>query len=1154
MKPLFAQVTCLVIFSFLALNATAQNFFRDAPETAFRFAGQKRVIIPARYRTLQLDNTMLTSYFKTIPSENIIPNKSTAPIIELPMPDGSVSRFRIWESPVMDPALAAKYQEIKTFTGQGIDDPTANVKLDWTQFGFHAMIISPVNGTVFLDPYAQGNTASYISYHKKDFIKAGKYVEQPVLKFPGIQSRPVNIGNVLAGVCIGSQLRTYRLALAANGEYTAFHGGTKAGALAAEVTTMNRVNGVYERELSIRMVIVANNDLIIYTNGGTDPYTNDNPGAVMLTENQGNLDAVIGDANYDIGHVFSTGGGGVAQLGVVCVTGNKAQGVTGTTSPIGDPYDIDYVAHEMGHQFGANHPFNSATGGCSDNGSTTTNAEPGSGSTIMAYAGLCSGDNLQTHSDAQFHAVSFSEITDNIVGGNANTCAGVTATGNTPPVVNAGSNYIIPKSTPFVLTGSGTDANGDVLSYSWEQIDVGGPFGSWDNPLGNAPIFRSFIPQSTPIRYFPSVINVVNNSTSTGELMPSYARTMHFRLTGRDNRAGGGGVCFSETAITVNGTSGPFLVISPNAATTWLVNEFRTITWDVAGTASAPINCSNVKIELSTNGGLTYTVVLAASTPNDGTEEIQVPNSITTKARIRISAVGNVFYDISNANFSIQNSPASEFVFNNPQAITFCGAGNAVTNLKTGALNGFGTAINLSATGNPAGSTVSFGTNPLAPGSTTTVTLVNNGSMSAGIYNITINGSAGAVNKSRIISFVYGTPASSSLILPANNAIGVNTLPLFKWNVVAAATSYTLDISTSNTFAAFTQSISGITASTFTLVTPLAENTVYYWRVRSVNSCGSATSGSGIFKTGIPTCKNSTDLPKTISASGSPTVSSTLTIPANAGVPITDINVVGLKGTHNYINDLTIELTSPNGTTVTLFDQICADQHDFDLNLDDEAASADFPCPPVAGVTVRPQDSLALFKNQNSAGTWTLTVRDNFNGDGGSLTGWGLYINNCLIKATPISSVPPWTQLCAPTASTSLVSSLTGTTYQWQVNTGSGFANITNNANYAGVNTATLQISNAPSSWNGYQYRAIVDGANSTVLILGFTNYWNGTVSNAWENPANWSCNSIPDINTDVFINTGTVVINSNGVCRSIKVSPGASVTVNTSFNLKVAH
>lgn len=1160
MKPSLNRILLCFIFSIVVFNGFSQNsFFRDASEASFNQT-QKRVIKPSKYRTLSLDKSALVGFFKSVPAENNIGNRGLTPVLEIPMPAGGTMRFHIWESSVMDPKLAAQFPDIKTFTGQGIDDPTANIKLDVTPAGFHAMIISSLQGSVFIDPYAQGNTTSYICYNKIDFTKAGTFNESPVVKFPGKVNRAASSSTILAGACIGTQLRTYRLALAANGEYTAFQGGTIPLAVAAQATTMNRVNGVYERELSIRMVLVANNNLLVYTDGTTDPYTNANTNNEMLTENQSNIDLVIGSANYDIGHVFSTGGGGVAVLAGVCKTGQKAQGVTGTNAPVGDPFDIDYVAHEMGHQFGANHPFNSIIGACGGgNGSSTTNAEPGSGSTIMAYANICGSDDLQTKSDAQFHAVSLNEISANTLTGTGNSCALVSVTGNTPPVVNAGFDYIIPKSTAFKLTGSGSDANGDVLTYSWEQVDVGGPFGAWNSPSGNAPIFRSRVPVATPVRDFPSLSDQSANTISRGELLPGYARTLHFRLTARDNRAGGGGICFDEAAVTVDGNSGPFFVTYPTAiGINWYVNEFKTVTWNPNGTAFAPVSCANVSIELSTDGGFTFPVVLLANTVNDGTEEIQVPNNITNKARIRVRAIGNVFYDISNANFSIQNSPLTEFAFSSPVPATACGANSIAVGLKTAGLNGFNTAINLSATGSPGGTTVTFSTNPVTPGNTTIVTLNNTDVLAAGTYNVTINGVAGSINKSKVIPFVVSTIplAPTSLSSPANYANGVSTTPSFNWTNNPLASSYMLEISTSNTFSPITQTISNISVLPYALLAPLVENTLYYWRVKSVNNCGIGTASvAGIFKTGITTCKNSTDVPKAISGSGVPTVTSTITIPAIAGLVITDLNVVGLKGTHSYINDITVSLKSPSGNTVVLFDKVCAADQNFDLNLDDEAAISTFPCPPVGGLNIKPQNPLSVFDGENSTGVWTLTVKDNFDGDGGTLDGWGLYINNCLIITTPINSAPAYTQLCPPTAGTSLVSSLTGTAYQWQVNTGSGFTNVTNNANYAGATTGTLQITNAPSAWNGYQYRCVVDAVNSTVLTLGFTSYWGGNISNDWNNGMNWSCNSVPDANTDVFINSGAVVVkNANAVCRTLNVNPGASVTVSTGFKITVVY
>jgi subtilisin-like proprotein convertase family protein len=1009
----------LLVFTCFAWAAMAQQqFFTDVPEASFAGPGQKRVIVPLKYRTIQFNAQAFAQAQKQFPKENsIVNNKNMAPVISLPMPDGTLQRFRVWETSIMEPELALQNPDIKTYSGQGIDDPTATIAFDITSFGFSAMILSPVNGDVFIDAYSQQTTTNYISYYKKDYKKATKFFELEPRKAATAAAAKA-ASTELASQCIGTQLRTYRLAVACTYQYSVAVTGlvspTKAQVLAKITTSINRVNSIYERDLSIRLTLVANETNIIFVTAATDPFTGNDNADVLIDESQVQIDQRIGNANYDIGHTFSTGTAGYAQLQSVCKTGQKAMGVTGTEQPYGDGYDIDYVCHEIGHQFGADHSFNNANA-C---GTTATdqNAEPGSGSTIMGYAGVCANDNLQDVSDAMFHAVSFDAIATYSINLAGNNCAVRTNTGNTPPVVNAGADYIIPKSTPFVLTGSATDVNGDALTYCWEQVDVGGPNGASTSPSGNAPLFRSFLPVTTGTRYFPKLSDVTGNTTTIGERLPSYARTMKFRLTVRDNRSGGGGVCFDDNLITVDGTAGPFVVTSPNTSgQVWYVNDFKTITWNTAGTNASPINCAFVNIELSTDGGLTFPVTLAANTPNDGSEEIQVPNNVSSTVRIRVMAVGNIFYDMCNFNLSIQVAPTASFVFNNPPATPVCGNSGTAT-LKTGALRSFATAINLTASLNPAGTTVVFGTNPLTPGSSTTVTLQGTSGLAAGTYTVRVTGVAGSVTQIRDLSFVVSTQPGppTTLSQPANDAIGVAVLPTFNWTAVNGATSYTLDISTSPTFATIKQSVS-VTSLPYTLTNALDEDSVYYWRVKSVSAtCGSGTDYSTVmrFKTGVNTCRISTDVPKNISATGMPTVTSALTIPAVLGATITDLNVVNLNISHAYIADLTVTLTSPSNTSVVLFNGVCSGTANFNLNLDDQAASA-ISCPPTGGGTAKAQNLLSAFNGQNSTGTWTLTIKDNADQDGGTLNSWGLSINTnsttCTFLATPLATTYTFT-------------------------------------------------------------------------------------------------------------------------------------------------
>lgn len=618
--------------------------------------------------------------------------------LNFPFSDGTMHRFTAKRNQTMHPEYNAKFPELITLDAYAADGSGAFGKWDVTPSGLHAMIFIPGQSTLFIDPMFEGNDEYYIVYRKRDFITS-KSVSCAVENLE--ETKPAVNSKSMFGTC---ELRTYRLALSATAEYTIFHGGSVAQAAAAQVVTMNRVNGVYEKDIAITMVIIPNNNSLIYTTAASDPYTNGTPGT-MINQNQTNTDNIIGSANYDIGHVFGTNSGGLAGLGVVCAGGQKARGVTGSAAPIGDPFDIDYVAHEMGHQFGGNHTQNN---NC--NSVAAARREPGSASTIMGYAGVCA-PNVQNNSDDYFHGYSLQEISNEILS-NGHQCEVITALNNTPPVINSTSgNIVVPISTPFILTAHASDVDGDVLSFLWEQMDNEA---TTQPPVATAtggPNFRSYDPSLDSNRYFPSLASLASNGPFTWEVLPSVARVMDFRLTVKDNHAVGTCNDFIDLTVTTNASAGPFVVTYPSASgITWVGGSSQTVTWSIANTNVAPINCANVRILLSVDGGQTYPYVLSSTTANDGTETIVCPNVSTNTARVMVMSGAQTFFDISDNNFTITCGATQTPLFN---AIPVACQNDANYSLPTTSDNGIsGTwtpALNVTAAG-----TFTYNFNPAA--------------------------------------------------------------------------------------------------------------------------------------------------------------------------------------------------------------------------------------------------------------------------------------------------------------------------------------------------------------------------------------------------------------------------------------------------------
>jgi len=992
-KPLLSTVISLFFFSF---NATAQTAWKDVPESTLTQSGM-RFAIPDHYRTVQIDSKVLEKTLASAPLDNSSTPLRNTSILSLPNPTGGTDRYYIAETPVMAPELQAKYPQIRTYTGYGIDDPTARLKCDLTPHGFHAMIRSGLHGTSLIEPYSMETKDHAIVYYKKDHRRL---VEAPRFScgVPAQVSDELSLENKQSaagvqdhgGALNDGKKRKYRLALSCTGEYAEFHGGTKALILAAMVTSMHRVNGVYENEFAVTMEIIAKNDTLIFLNADTDPFENDNGGA-MLGQNRTTCDTRIGTLGYDMGHVFSTGGGGVAGLGVIC-TAIKAHGVTGQPAPIGDFFDIDYVAHEMGHQFSGNHTQNNSCNRADD-----TAVEPGSASTIMGYAGICAPD-VQEHSDDYFHGINVEEIATFILTGAGNNCPVKTSTGNTPPTVNAGPDILLPRGTPFFITATGSDPDGDKVTFCWEQMDADEGIMPPSATSVRGPLFRSFLPDTSPVRMMPRLASLVAGANLQWERLPGVGRTLKLRVIARDNHPGGGATNWDDMVINVSNTAGPFRVSAPNSLVFWRSGEIRQITWDVAATDVTPINCKLVNISLSADGGMTYPIKIAQKVPNNGRYCFKVPDTLITRARIRIDAVDNIFYDISNTNFQIRPAIGPAFtVCGGESAAQVCLPNKYTTSLVTGSVMNFESPVTFTATGLPPGATATFMPNPVLPGQDVQVTVQFPDGTAEATFPVGFKGKSGtdSMSVNTKLTVVSNDFAALATLSPIYAAMGLPQSQILRWRSVAAANTYEVQVATNPAFEAAAIVFSKENIAADSAKTPLLEkNRLYFWRVRAQNECGKGNwAETSIYSTIAESCAVfiANDLPKNISANNIATVESTITLNANA--VISDINVKKIEGNHTFFRDLKMTLLSPTGAAAQLFTGKCGNFNGkFAFSFDDEAAN-ELVCPPnAAGNAFKPLQPFSKFKSENSLGAWKLKVEDLVAGSGGQLAAFEIEV------------------------------------------------------------------------------------------------------------------------------------------------------------------
>ena len=591
--------------------------------------------------------------------------------LSFPNAKGEIAEYEIREVPVLSQKLAEKFPNIKSYLGVSTKNNKQRIRFSITPFGLHGILYSPDFGTHYIDTYSSDQNY-FIAYDREDLntssgLKCLVETNEGDSTLETINS--INQTNTIQN--LNANYREYRLAMACTIEYSNFHinaanavgiptiteAQKKEVVLAAMATTMTRVNFIFERDLGIHMSLVDNNDELIFID--SDEFNN-NDAYALINQSHAVIKSIIGNDNFDIGHTVSTGGGGLASLNAPCNDFSKGRGITGSPSPVGDPFDVDFVAHEMGHQFGANHTFNSS---CLGNRNTSTAVEPGSGNSIMAYAGVCGSGlgggnlNVQNNSTPFFNSISISEIKSFVeLGGN---CSENTLINTQTPIANAGGDRTFPIGTPFYLEAVVHDSiDTSNYTYNWEQINRELSIQPPTAGATTGPNFKFVAPTESPIRYFPNLTDLINKATIRWEVLPTVARTMSFRLLVRDNNLIEGGQTAFEDILVNFEDVGPFQITYPNSTEiAFEAGEDRTILWDVANTDGEVLNTTHVNILFSADNGLTFSTLLT-NTPNDGEETIEVPNHSTEEALLLIEPTNSTYFTISKK-FTITNGTAS---------------------------------------------------------------------------------------------------------------------------------------------------------------------------------------------------------------------------------------------------------------------------------------------------------------------------------------------------------------------------------------------------------------------------------------------------------------------------------------------------------------
>lgn len=897
---------------------------------------------------------------------------------------------------------AKAYPTIRAFRGESSQRKGVFVRITLSPLGIYGTMRTP-KGFVYLQP-KEKNSQNYISYQRSEELDPA--IKLPFCKTPqppAFKQKELDVTSQKSATA--GTLRSYRFAVAGSAEYTSYwgdnndaNGTNQEDALAAVANTVNRMNEILLADLGIQLELVTDASLL-YTDTTTDPFDGN-----FTQEIQNILTAEVGEANYDIGHLFHRGvaNGDAGSVGNVCRDGEKGSAFsshpfTATNGSGGafltDYFDIDYVIHEVGHQLGALHTFSHSTE------PFNVNSEPGSGSTIMSYAGIVGGQNMQRHSDPYFHYHSIQNI-QNYLANQA--CQVATLSSNQIPTVTAGEDRAIPKGTAYYLTAVANDADGDALTYCWEQLDSGRVLASDFGPNQlTGSMNRSLLPVSLPTRNIPNSISVLNDQLteinpylgSPWETVSNVGRTLRWGITVRDrdqnNPNGVGFTAQDEILLQVVENAGPFVLTSQSQASTqWLAGGNEMIRWDVANTNFAPISTSHVNILLSTDAGQTFTTTLAANVPNNGKASIVVPGNInTSQARLKIEPVDNLYYAVNSANFSVATRPFAMPFTEVEKEI--CGQSSATFSFQLLQYDGFSSPVQFTVNGLPSGVTATI--NPLSldtNNATGTIDILTNGETS-GTYTLTLVGSSGStVEAQQFFVRLYPTAISApTLNTPTDEAEAQPTSLRLNWAAMSEAEEYRVQLSNSEDFSSLIEDV--VTAVSFIDIDQLSGETTYYWRVKSINVCGeSAYSAIFQFSTDLLTCSTyaANNVPRNIQDATQTASRNTIaTILVADDLFITDINV-RVNITHTYVDDLTLTLVAPGGEEVILIRNQGGNDNDFTATVFDSEATASIQSgsAPFSG-TFRPLENLSVLYGTAGRGTWQLRVNDNAAQDTGTI-------------------------------------------------------------------------------------------------------------------------------------------------------------------------